>query len=78
MTVVDAAAVVLEPGQSVDIALKRLARQVQRAGILGEVRRRAAFAPPGVRRRRKAHRARQRAAKAAAKHAAQRGGDDRE
>ena len=46
-------------------ALKSLKRQVESAGVLRELRDRAAYRPPSVRRRTKARRARKRAARVA-------------
>jgi small subunit ribosomal protein S21 len=61
----DKAVIVVEPGLPFDLALKRFGRQVQRAGILRELKRRAHFTGRGERRREKAKRARARVAKAA-------------
>lgn len=72
----DGAAVVLDPGEPLDVALRTFKCRCDAAGILREVKRRQRFTPPSERRWAKSHRARQRAAKAAAKHAAQRGGDE--
>jgi small subunit ribosomal protein S21 len=66
VTIVDGAAVVLEPGQPIDSALKKLARHVQRAGILRELKRREHYIPPSATRRVKSRRARKRAAKVSA------------
>jgi len=65
----DSAIVVLEPGQSLDVALKVLKRKIQRAGIFVELKRRETFTPPSERRRLKSRAARKRVAKAVVRRA---------
>jgi small subunit ribosomal protein S21 len=65
--VLDGTTVPCVPGASIDAALKRLKKKMDQAGILRELKRRETFTPPGQRRRRKAHRARQRVARDAAR-----------
>lgn len=63
----DAARVDVERGEPIERALRRLKRAAE--PILAVVRDRAAFTPPGERRRRKANRARKRARRLAARRA---------
>jgi small subunit ribosomal protein S21 len=46
--------IVVNPGDSFEVALKRFSRKVQEAGILPEARRRSHYESPQARRRRKA------------------------
>ena len=48
------AEIVVNPGDSFEVALKRFSRKVQEAGILPEARRRRHYESPQARRRRKA------------------------
>jgi small subunit ribosomal protein S21 len=54
----------LDPGGSIDQALKVLEKRVERSGLLAELRRHAAFTSRGERRRAKTRRAEQRARRA--------------
>jgi ribosomal protein S21 len=63
----DRPAVVLEPGQPLDGALKALRHRLARADVLGELKRREAARSPGQRRRAKRRRAAERARKLAAR-----------
>lgn len=47
-------------GEPIEIALKKFKKKVQKAGILTDVRRRAHFEKPSVKRKRKAAAARKR------------------
>lgn len=47
-------------GESLDSALRRFKRTVQKAGVLAEVRKREAYDPPSVRRKKKEKNARKR------------------
>jgi len=46
--------IVVNPGDSFEVALKRFTRKVQQAGILSEARRRRHYESPPARRKRKA------------------------
>ena len=46
--------IVVNPGDSFDLALKRFNRKVQQAGILSEARRRRHYESPQARKKRKA------------------------
>jgi small subunit ribosomal protein S21 len=46
--------ILLSPGDSFEIALKRFNRKIQNAGILSEARRRSHYESPQARRKRKA------------------------
>ena len=50
----------LNPGDSLELALKRFNRKVQEAGILSEARRRRHYESPAARRKRKAEAQRRR------------------
>ncbi|MCG0238762.1 MAG: 30S ribosomal protein S21 [Firmicutes bacterium] len=47
-------------GESLDSALRRFKRSVQKAGVLAELRKREAYDPPSVRRKKKEKNARRR------------------
>lgn len=47
-------AIIVNPGDSFEVALKRFSRKVQEAGILPEARRRRHYESPHARRKRKA------------------------
>ncbi|BDG61418.1 30S ribosomal protein S21 [Caldinitratiruptor microaerophilus] len=47
-------------GESLDSALRRFKRSVQKAGVLAEIRRREAYDPPSVKRKKKEKSARKR------------------
>jgi small subunit ribosomal protein S21 len=50
----------VNPGESIESALKRFKKKIQKAGILAEVKRRERYEPPSARRKRKAQAARRR------------------
>jgi small subunit ribosomal protein S21 len=50
----------LNPGESIESALKRFKKKIQKAGILPEIKRRERYEKPSVRRKRKAKAARKR------------------
>jgi small subunit ribosomal protein S21 len=52
--------IVVKPGDSFEVALKRFNRKVQEAGILSEARRRRHYESPQARRKRKAEAQRRR------------------
>ena len=47
-------------GESIESALKRLKKKIQKAGILSEIKRRERYEKPSVRRKRKSEAARKR------------------
>ncbi|MCE2930837.1 MAG: 30S ribosomal protein S21 [Vampirovibrionales bacterium] len=50
----------VHPGESIEGALKRFKKKIQKAGILSEVKRRERYEPPSVKRKRKQQAARKR------------------
>jgi small subunit ribosomal protein S21 len=50
----------LSPGESIESALKRFKKKIQKAGILSEVKRRERYEKPSQRRKRKREAARKR------------------
>lgn len=54
------AEVELNPGESIESALKRFKKKIQKAGILSEIKRRERYEPPALKRKRKAQSARRR------------------
>ena len=50
----------VHPGESIEGALKRFKKKIQKAGILSEVKRRECYEPPSVKRKRKQQAARKR------------------
>ncbi len=48
------------PGESIESALKRFKKKIQKAGILAEIKRRERYEPPSLRRKRKAQASRKR------------------
>jgi small subunit ribosomal protein S21 len=48
------------PGESIESALKRFKKKIQKAGILSEIKRRERYEKPSVKRKRKAEAARKR------------------
>ncbi len=54
------AEVQVNPGESIESALKRFKKKIQKAGILSEIKRRERYEKPSVRRKRKAEAARKR------------------
>ena len=52
--------ILVKPGDSLEVALKRFNRKVQEAGILSEARRRRHYESPQARRKRKAEAQRRR------------------
>lgn len=50
----------LSPGESIESALKRFKKKIQKAGILSEVKRRERYETPSAKRKRKAQSARRR------------------
>jgi small subunit ribosomal protein S21 len=50
----------VHPGESIEGALKRFKKKIQKAGILSEVKRRERYEPPSVKRKRKQQSARKR------------------
>jgi small subunit ribosomal protein S21 len=50
----------LQDGESIESALKRFKKKIQKAGILSEIKRRERYEKPSVRRKRKAEAARKR------------------
>jgi small subunit ribosomal protein S21 len=50
----------VHPGESIEVALKRFKKKIQKAGILSEVKRRERYEPPSVKRKRKQQAARKR------------------
>ena len=55
--------IVIRDGDSFEAALKRFKKQIEKAGILSEVRKREAYEKPSVKKKRKAAAARKRALK---------------
>jgi small subunit ribosomal protein S21 len=55
--------IVIREGDSFEAALKRFKKQVEKAGVLAEVRKREAFEPAAVKRKKKAIAARKRGRK---------------
>ena len=53
-------AILIKDGDAFDIALKRFKKQVEKSGILSEIRKRAAYEKPSVKRKKKALAARKR------------------
>ena len=47
-------------GESIESALKRIKKKIQKAGILSEIKRRERYEPPSLKRKRKAQSARKR------------------
>ena len=54
------AEVEVNPGESIESALKRFKKKIQKAGILSELKRRERYEPPSVRKKRKSAAARKR------------------
>ena len=54
------AEVQVHPGESIESALKRFKKKIQKAGILSEIKRREHYVKPSVKRKRKAEAARKR------------------
>tara|TARA_B100000287_G_C20508392_1_gene732039 strand:- start:354 stop:542 length:189 start_codon:yes stop_codon:yes gene_type:complete len=54
------AEVEVNPGESIESALKRFKKKIQKAGILSEIKRRERYEKPSVKRKRKAEAARKR------------------
>lgn len=54
------AEVQVQPGESIESALKRFKKKIQKAGILSEIKRREHYVKPSVKRKRKAEAARKR------------------
>lgn len=50
----------LNPGESIESALKRFKKKIQKAGILSEIKRRERYEKPSVRRKRKSEAAKKR------------------
>jgi small subunit ribosomal protein S21 len=50
----------VHPGESIESALKRFKKKIQKAGILSEIKRREHYVKPSVKRKRKAEAARKR------------------
>jgi small subunit ribosomal protein S21 len=50
----------VQPGESIESALKRFKKKIQKAGILSEIKRREHYVKPSVKRKRKAEAARKR------------------
>ena len=55
--------VVIRDGDSFESAIKRFKKQVEKAGVLSEVRKREAFEKPSVKRKKKSAAARKRSVK---------------
>jgi len=55
--------ITIREGDSFDAALKKFKKQVEKAGVLSEVRKRESFEKPSVKRKKKQAAARKRAAK---------------
>jgi len=53
----------VNPGESIESALKRFKKKMQKAGILSEIKRRERYEKPCVKRKRKTEAARKRAAR---------------
>ena len=54
------AEVELQPGESIESALKRFKKKVQKTGILSEVKRREFYVKPSIKKKRKSETARKR------------------
>jgi small subunit ribosomal protein S21 len=54
------AEVEIQPGESIESALKRFKKKIQKAGILSEIKRREHYVKPSVKKKRKAEAARKR------------------
>ena len=54
------AEVQVQPGESIESALKRFKKKIQKAGILSEIKRREHYLKPSVKKKRKAEAARKR------------------
>jgi small subunit ribosomal protein S21 len=54
------AEVEVQPGESIESALKRFKKKIQKAGILSEIKRREYYMKPSVKRKRKSESARKR------------------
>ncbi|HEY9686380.1 MAG TPA: 30S ribosomal protein S21 [Coleofasciculaceae cyanobacterium] len=54
------AEVQIQPGESIESALKRFKKKIQKAGILSEIKRREHYVKPSVKKKRKAEAARKR------------------
>jgi small subunit ribosomal protein S21 len=54
------AEVQVQPGESIESALKRFKKKIQKAGILSEIKRREHYVKPSVKKKRKAEAARKR------------------
>lgn len=50
----------VQPGESIESALKRFKKKIQKAGILSEIKRREHYVKPSVKRKRKQEAARKR------------------
>ncbi|MBK8190250.1 MAG: 30S ribosomal protein S21 [Vampirovibrionales bacterium] len=50
----------VNPGESIESALKRFKKKIQKAGILSEIKRRERYEKPSVRRKRKSEAAKKR------------------
>ncbi|MBY0450423.1 MAG: 30S ribosomal protein S21 [Cyanobacteria bacterium] len=50
----------VQPGESIESALKRFKKKIQKAGILSEIKRRERYEKPSVRKKRKSEAARKR------------------
>ena len=57
------AEVQVQPGESIESALKRFKKKIQKAGILSEIKRREHYVKPSVKRKRKSEAARKRSYK---------------
>lgn len=58
--VIPLAEVQVQPGESIESALKRFKKKIQKAGILSEIKRREHYVKPSVKKKRKAEAARKR------------------
>ena len=54
------AEVQVQPGESIESALKRFKKKIQKAGILSEIKRREHYVKPSVKKKRKSESARKR------------------
>lgn len=54
------AEVEVQPGESIESAIKRFKKKVQKAGLLSDFKRREFYIKPGVKRKRKSEAARKR------------------
>ena len=57
------AEVEVQPGESIESALKRFKKKIQKAGILSEIKRRERYEKPSVKKKRKSEAARKRSKK---------------